>query len=329
MSNIKWYLSKKTSPYENLVLEEAILRDENITDDIFYFYRNDNSIIIGRNQNIYEEVNLYFAREKNINLYRRISGGGAVYQDLNNVCFSYITHSKGSYEKFLTPIIEFLKSLGLNATFKGRNDLAVDGFKVSGNAQYSTPTRMVHHGTLLFDFNIEIMQNALKVNPLKMESKGIKSIRQRVASLINLMPEKITIEEFVQKLVSWFAKENNATELVLDLDLYETRLAPIRKERMSDEWIFGKTPNFEVTNESKFDGGIIRASYSVKAGKFCQFKFEGDYLSKVDTEIISEKMIGINYEVEAVQEALTKYDLIDYFGEISLNEIIEVIFGKY
>jgi lipoate-protein ligase A len=229
---MKIAISKHKDPYNNLSTEEIILKDENIKDDILLFYINKNAIIVGRNQNVHEEINADFVKEKNIDLIRRISGGGTVYHDEGNINFSFITNkSKRSYEKFLEPIINFLKTLGLDAKFKGKNDLIVNNYKVSGNAQYIYKNRMFHHGTILFDTNLKILSKALKVNKLKIESKGIKSIRQRVSNIKPLLNKKINSKKFLEKIINYFINKDNNE--IMDLTNYKNNeikaLANIRK----------------------------------------------------------------------------------------------------
>ena len=168
---MKIFVSKSNVTYLNFAREEVILKDKDFeNEDVILLYQNVPSVIIGRNQNILEEVNMKFVNKENITLARRISGGGAVYQDYGNVSFSFTTSRKpGSYEKFLEPIIDFLNSIGVNAKFKGKNDLVADGYKLSGNAQYVFGNRMIHHGTLLFDVELSRLSKALTTNKLKLE----------------------------------------------------------------------------------------------------------------------------------------------------------------
>ncbi|CNS06059.1 lipoate-protein ligase A [Salmonella enterica subsp. enterica serovar Typhimurium str. DT104] len=205
---MKIYTTKNTSPFYTLVCEEIILKDEENQEDILYFYQHKNAIIIGKNQNIYEEIKLEEVEEENIEIYRRLSGGGAVYHDLGNINFSFISQKQNhNYQKFLSPIIEFFRSLGLKAEFKGRNDLIVNGAKVSGNAQIIFKNKIVHHGTILFNANLAKLAQVLKPSRLKIESKGIKSVRQRVTNILYEMEEQIDDNEFIYRLISFFEKK--------------------------------------------------------------------------------------------------------------------------
>ncbi|PAF54798.1 lipoate--protein ligase [Mycoplasmopsis agassizii] len=328
MKNVKWLLIDSTDPFVNLTLEELILRDPEIKDDVVFFYQNDHTVFIGRNQNAYQEVNLDYAHENDVKIFRRISGGGAVYQDMGNINFSYITHSKGNYETFLKPVVEFLESLGLEVAYKGRNDLSVNGFKVSGNAQYATPSRMVHHGTILININLDVMQKVLRVNPLKLKSKGIKSISQRVASINSLLKKPMEVSDFKKQLVNWFIEKYDAQKFEIPYERYALKWASLAAEKSSHQWIYGKSPLFEVSNEDKFEGGIMKVNYTVKNSRFENFKFEGDYLSQTDTEDISSALIGVEYNRNKIYETLAKFKYSDYFGTITLEEIIDLIMGK-
>jgi lipoate-protein ligase A len=191
-------------------MDEIILKNSSLDEDVIYFYQNHNAIIIGANQNTHVEINEEYVKEHDIKVARRISGGGAVYQDMGNICFSFMTKNTqdSSYENFLEPIFKFLKSLGLNAEFKGRNDVLIDGKKISGNAQYKYKDRMFHHGTLLFNSDLTVLSKALKPNKLKLESKGIKSNRQRVSNILELMDQKMNNQEFLTTLLEFFTKQN-------------------------------------------------------------------------------------------------------------------------
>ncbi|MGX9340653.1 lipoate--protein ligase [Mycoplasma sp. 4044] len=327
---MKIYLAKKYSPFYTLTMEELLVKDDSNTEDIIYFYQHENAVIIGRNQNVYEEVKIDELNKNNVELYRRLSGGGAVYHDLGNVNFSFITKRENgqSYEQFLQPILEFLKSLGVNAYFKGRNDLVIDGLKFSGNSQFIYKDKIVHHGTLLFDANLEKVGNYLIPSKLKMQSKGIKSARQRVTNIIDTLPNKIDVKEFVSRLVSFFEHKHNVK--VEDLPAkYEQEMLKLAEYRHSDEWVFKKQFPFSVINEAKWNGGILKVKYSVKENVFEHIRLEGDYLSLTDHDEVEKQLTGSEYKKEVTRKILESFDnFSEMFGTLTIDEILTTIYGE-
>ncbi|EAD0961161.1 lipoate--protein ligase, partial [Listeria monocytogenes] len=192
--------NNEKDPRINLAVEEFILTELNLDEPVLLFYINKPSIIIGRNQNTVEEIDTEYVEKNDVIVVRRLSGGGAVYHDEGNLNFSFITEDDGesfhNFAKFTQPIVEALKRLGVNAELKGRNDLLIDGFKVSGNAQFATKGKMFSHGTLMYDLNLDNVAASLKPRKDKIESKGIKSVRSRVANISDFMDQEMTTEEF-------------------------------------------------------------------------------------------------------------------------------------
>src|SRR5699024_5308541 len=193
-----------TNPYINLAIEEYLLNNFGEEETYLLFYINETSIIIGRNQNTIEEINTSYVEDNNIKVVRRLSGGGAVYHDLGNLNFSFITKDDGDsfhdFAKFTEPVVRALNNINVPAELIGRNDLLVEGRKFSGNAQFSTKGRMFSHGTIMFDSEIEHVVSALNVSQEKIESKGIKSIRSRVANIVEFLKEDMSMERFKELL---------------------------------------------------------------------------------------------------------------------------------
>ncbi len=214
-----------TDPRINLAIEEYCLKNLNIDETYLLFYINEPSIIIGKNQNTIEEINTDYVEENGIHVVRRLSGGGAVYHDLGNLNFSFITKDDGesfhNFKKFTDPVVEALRELGVQAELSGRNDILVEGRKISGNAQFSTKGRMFSHGTLMFDSEIDHVVSALKVRKDKIESKGIKSIRSRVANISEFLTDKVSMEKFRSLLLEKiFGGTDNVNEYVLTEEEY-------------------------------------------------------------------------------------------------------------
>lgn len=321
---MKIFLSKSNDAFYNLALEESMLKDENINEDVLLLYINENAIIIGRNQNLYMEINKEEVQKRNIQVVRRVSGGGAVYHDKGNVNFSFITKKDaGSYEKFLKPIIEFLNTLGLDAQFKGKNDLSVNDFKVSGNAQYVYKDRMFHHGTLLFDSDLTVLGKVLNPHPLKLTSKGITSVRQRVSNIRPLLKNDFDTSVFTEKLINFFKDKTENTSIMFE---YENKdMEGIARLRRSDEWVYGRNPEFTLHNEAKFDGGLIQLFVNVKENKITDLIIKGDYLSVNDFEEIQSHIIDCEFKEEILIDRINSIEAFeDYFGKITREEFMSL-----
>jgi lipoate---protein ligase len=320
-----------TDPRINLAIEEYALKNLDINETYLLFYINEPSIIIGKNQNTIEEINTEYVEKNGIHVVRRLSGGGAVYHDLGNLNFSFITKDDGdsflNFRKFTEPIIEALKKLGVNAELSGRNDIIVEGRKISGNAQFSTRGRMFSHGTLLFDSKIENIVSALNVKKDKIESKGIKSVRSRVSNISEFLKEKMTIEEFRSILLeSIFGKEKEIPEYVLTEEDW-ANIHKLSRERYQNwEWNYGKSPKFNLQHSHRFPAGQIDVRLEVQKGIIENCKIYGDFFGAGDVAEIEEKLIGKRYEKSEIEKALQDVDIKHYFGNIEKEEFINLIY---
>ncbi|MFE3897216.1 MULTISPECIES: lipoate--protein ligase [unclassified Priestia] len=322
---------KNYDPRINLAIEEYALKHLDINETYLLFYINEPSIIIGKNQNTIEEINTKYVEDQQIHVVRRLSGGGAVYHDKGNLNFSFITKDDGNsfhnFKKFTEPVVEALKKLGVNAELSGRNDLMAEGRKISGNAQFSTKGRMFSHGTLLFDSEIENVVSALRVKKDKIESKGIKSIRNRVANISEFLEQKVTVEEFREMLLRYiFDGEENITEYKLTEKDWET-IHQISKERyQSWGWNYGKSPKFNLQHSHRFPVGQIDVRLEVNKGKIDACTIYGDFFGVGDVQEVQGKLTGVRYEKASIEQALEDIDIPHYFGNITKEEFVELIY---
>ncbi|RPK12442.1 lipoate--protein ligase [Priestia endophytica] len=320
-----------TDPRINLAIEEYILKHLDIEETYLLFYINEPSIIIGKNQNTIEEINTKYVEEKGLHVVRRLSGGGAVYHDLGNLNFSFITKDDGesfhNFKKFTEPVIQALEKLGVDAELSGRNDIIAQGRKISGNAQFSTKGRMFSHGTLLLDSEIENVVSALKVKKDKIESKGIKSIRSRVANISEFLEQKLTTEEFKQLILNYiFDGEENIQRYELTEEDWK-KINEISKERYQNwDWNYGKSPKFNLQHSNRFPIGQIDVRLEVKKGQVEQCKIFGDFFGVGNVEEIEEKLTGIRYERQEVAKALDNVDIKHYFGNVTKEEFIDLVY---
>lgn len=320
-----------TDPRINLAIEEFALKNLDINETYLLFYINEPSIIIGKNQNTIEEINSEFVEANGIHVVRRLSGGGAVYHDLGNLNYSFITKDDGesfhNFKKFTEPVISALRKLGVNAELSGRNDIVVEGRKISGNAQFSTKGRMFSHGTLMLDSEIENVVSALKVKKDKIESKGIKSIRSRVANISEFLPEKIAIADFRSLLLrSIFGGMENVEEYVLTDSDWE-KIHQLSAERYQKwEWNYGKSPKFNLQRSHRFPVGQIDIRLEVNKGVIEDCKIYGDFFGVGDVSDIERILMGVRYERHEIEHALKDVNIKHYFGNITKGDFSRLIY---
>lgn len=321
-----------TDPRINLAIEEYVLKNMDIEkDDFLLFYINQPSIIIGKNQNTIEEINTDYVEENDVIVVRRLSGGGAVYHDLGNLNFSFLTKDDGNsfhnYKKFTQPVVDALGKLGVQAELSGRNDILAEGRKVSGNAQFATKGRMFSHGTLMFDTEIDAVVSALKVKKDKIESKGIKSVRSRVANISEFLKEPMTIEAFrMEILKSIFGGEDKIQYYELTEQDWEN-IRKLSAERYQKwEWNYGKSPRFNIQKQHRFPSGGIDIRLEVHKGMIEEATIFGDFFGVGDVAEVQELLVGIKYERAAISEALSSIDIPKYFGGVTKEEFLQLIY---
>ncbi|GAA0471362.1 lipoate--protein ligase [Alkalibacillus silvisoli] len=325
-----------TDPQLNLAIEEYALKHLNIDDDQQYllFYVNGPSIIVGKNQNSVEEINTDFVDANNIKVVRRLSGGGAVYHDLGNLNFSFLAKDEGNnfsnFKKFTQPVVDALQKLGVNAELSGRNDITADGRKISGNAQFTTKGRMFSHGTLMFDSEVENVIQSLRVKSEKIRSKGIKSIRSRVANISEFIDENITMEDFKETLLKYIFD----VEDVKDVPRYELTEEDWKKIREISEsryqkwdWNYGRSPAFNIQHSKRVEGvGSYDVRLDVKKGVIQDITIFGDFFGIGEVSDVEDKLKGVKYEREAIQAALKDIDIQHYLGKIEDEDFMSLVY---
>ncbi|MBA5729944.1 lipoate--protein ligase [Aerococcaceae bacterium INB8] len=321
----------------NIALETYLVENRLVDEPILLFYINEPSIIVGRNQNTTEEINQSYVDEHNVQVVRRMSGGGSVYHDLGNFCFCFIKDDDGTFRDFKSvtePIIEALHKMGATeAALEGRNDLLIDGKKFSGNAMYAKDGRMTAHGTILFDSDLDETNNVLKPRKAKIESKGIKSVRSRVTNIKPYVDEKyrdLSTEEFRDLIlleIFGVDKREDVPELKLTDEIWEG-VYKLREERMGNwEWNYGKSPDFDFEQSHKFPFGFVDIRFNVRQGVIEDARIYGDFFGLGNIKDVEEKLNGVRYERQAVTEALADVDVNKYFGNTTLEEIVNLIFA--
>ncbi|NLU36442.1 MAG: lipoate--protein ligase [Clostridiales bacterium] len=316
----------------NLALEEYVFYNFDPNEEYVILWQNEPSVIIGRNQNTIEEINAKFIKEHNINVVRRMSGGGAVYHDLGNLNYTFIVNSDkdviSNFKKFTEPIVSALAKLGVKAEFSGRNDITIDGKKFSGNAQHYANNRLLHHGTILFNSDLAVVQEALNVKIDKLKSKGVKSVRSRVTNVYPYLKEKITIEEFKDTLLKFILNDENYKEkeyVLTEEDLKAVRT--LMKEKYSTwEWNYGESPAFEVEKSQRYSGGQLSLKYNVENGTIQELRIFGDFFGKKEISDIEKLLKGKQYKEKIVKETLESINFEEYMTGISVDNFIECMF---
>ncbi|MBK7213077.1 MAG: lipoate--protein ligase [Bacteroidales bacterium] len=319
-----------TDPYFNLATEEYVLK--NFTEDSFMLWRNEPSIIVGKHQNTLAEINTDFVNENKIKVVRRLSGGGAVFHDLGNINFTFISQGEPGalvdFRRFTLPIIEVMGKLGIEAKFEGRNDLTIDGRKFSGNAEHVFRNRVLHHGTLLFSAVMADLSGALKVDPGKFTDKAVKSVRSRVTNISEHLKEPMEIEAFMN-LINEHVHEMYPDAAVIELSGQDhENIARLVKEKYETwDWNYGYSPAYDFRKMVKTaNSGQIEMNIQAEAGVIKAAKIFGDYFSVKETSELEAALSGIPHTREAIQKLASEIQIGEYFAHITEDEFITLFF---
>ena len=328
---MKYIINENNNPKYNLALEEYVLK--NLDGEYFFLWQNEPTIVIGKHQNTISEINLDYVEKKGIHVVRRMSGGGAVYHDLGNINFSFIQEKKDladfDFSFFTKPIVELLGELGIKAEFNSRNDLAIDGKKFSGNAQYIFKKKILHHGTLLFNSEMEELVNSLKVSKDKIESKGLKSIKSRVANIKDHIGEDSKIKEVSDFKDALFEHMKNRMEEFQEYVLTENdrkEIEKLKKEKYDKwEWNYGESPEADIHRQRKYTAGKVESYIKLKDGLIENIKLFGDFFSSREIEDLENGLKGRKYMKSEIAEYLKTVNVSEYFSGFSEEEILDVI----
>ncbi len=297
--------TKSTDCFYNFGAEYYFAREKRLPSNIFMLWRTTPTLMIGRFQNTLEEIDGKYARERGIRVIRRLSGGGTIYTDMGSWQFTYITKSQGieiDFRCFVDPVVEFLRSLGVDAALTGRNDVTIGGKKVSGNTQYRLDGMTVHHGSLLFETDLDELARATTPNPYKITTKAISSVRERVGNIHDYLPSPMTVVEFAGRLKSALT---DGEYRITDED--DSRIREIAQNKFADaRAIYASSPKFEIEKTLHLSGGSVNVSYTVKDGVIREAAFSGDFFSSVDSGVLESALAGCVFTPDEVCASLRR-----------------------
>lgn len=334
-----YYVMKSNDIRRNLATEQYLMNEIKFDEPLLLFYIEGPCIIVGGNQNTLEEINKKYVDEHGIVVTRRLSGGGAVYQDLGNLCFSFVVDSDseefGDFKSFVQPIVDALHDMGAKtAEVSGRNDILVDGKKFSGNAMYSKGGKTFSHGTLMLDVDLSVIPKALDVPEDKIKSKGIKSVRSRVTNLKPYLAPKyqnLTTPEFRDRLLKELFHVDDLS-LIKDKEYHLTDDDQKGIDKIFDDyynnwdWVYGNSPEFTVKKRQHFTNGTIDARLQVDDGKVSEIKFYGDFFGPKDVNELADKLQGLRFERQDFEDALKDIDTNQYFTGIPKEDFLNMLF---
>lgn len=327
---MKYIVNTSNDPAYNVALEAYAFQKLTDIDEIFILWINEPAIIIGRHQNTIQEINKEFIDKNGIHVVRRLSGGGAVYHDLNNLNYTIISNNtqEGAFDfqTFSKPVIDTLAKLGVKAEFTGRNDLEINEQKFAGNAQAYYKGRMMHHGCLLFDVDMSVLGQALKVSKDKIESKGIKSVRARVTNIVDHLSDKITVQEFSDAILAQMKEEYPEMDEYVLSDAELSEIQTMRDNQFATwDWTYGKAPEYTIERGVRYPAGKITTYANVENSTIKSVKIFGDFFGVKPVDDIEKMLEGVRYDYKDVLAALKTVDTSQYFSRMTPEEITKAI----
>ena len=326
---MKYLSNSSTDPHFNMAFDEFCLDKLKADEPVFYLWQNRPSVIIGLNQSAYAEVNLPYLQENGIILARRVTGGGAVYHDLQNLNYTItgrIRDLDTDYPAYLETMVRALRKLGVPAELSGRNDILVDGRKCSGYAKRVSKDRLMIHGTLMYDVDIDTLTKVLAVPGSKLSAAGVSSVRSRVANLKAYLPQFPDIQAFQAALQALLA--GNDGEIKLSQAQLDQIEADASKKYRTWEWVYGHSPVAAFQVRRKFPCGTVEAAFSLKAGCIDGLRFSGDFLGNLPPDRLEKALQGCRYTRDDIRIVLRQEPVGDCFDRMTADELTELLMNR-
>lgn len=328
IKSMRYLINNSTDPYFNLAFDEYCLENIHSEEPYFFLWRNRPAVIIGLNQNAYGEVNLEYLNANGITLARRVTGGGAVYHDLQNMNYTIIGRNPSPQ-----PMVDALRQLGVPAELTGRNDIFVEGRKVSGYARRVAGNQEIIHGTLMYDVDLDTLQHVLDTPASKMKAKGISSVRSHVANLKEYLPQFKSLDELQAKL-SEILSGGDGPLLAQgsgypNQDVIDAEVRRIAAEKFATwEFIYGHSHEADFNYKKKLPCGTVEASLRIDRGTITALTFSGDFLFDEPSEDLAKKLIGLRYDKATLSAAIEKAGAGKYFRSANASQICSLLLGE-
>ena len=326
---MRYIKNPSTNPYYNMAFDEYCLESLPIDEPVFFLWQNRPAVIVGFNQEVNTEVNLDYLKENGIELVRRVTGGGAVYHDLENLNYTIVGRSEDlerDYPEYASIMAKALQSLGVPATLSGRNDILVEGRKVSGFAKRVCKNRLMVHGTLMYNVDVDVLTKVLNPSTTKLQSKGIASVRSRVANLREYLPNVPDIQTFSKQLEEILSLHYQDTEYQLS----EIDLANIQeltdKKFATWEWNYGRSPKATLTHSARLACGTVEIHLTLAENRIASCRFGGDFLGNLPASDVEKALTGIPYEINEIRKCLSKIEINRYFDRVLVDDLLEMMF---
>ncbi len=313
----------QTNPWFNIAAEEYLLR--NMQDDCFMLWQNEPSVIVGKHQNTMAEINHRYVKENKVPVIRRISGGGTVFHDLGNLNFSFIQSGEREklvdFRRFVQPIINVLQNMDVPARFEGKNDIRVNGLKISGNAEHVYKNKVLHHGTLLFSSELGNLNKAIKANIKDYEDKAVKSVRSTVANIAVFLKDKLSISEFKNKIIEYILAHHT------DVQFYELSDSDIQSiKSLSEEkyktwkWNYGYSPKFTLRKTIIFDGENIGIKVIIKNGIIQDTELDSN---NIQLKAIVHNLQGEKFELDSLKRKIKDRNIVANISDKDVFHLLE------